>query len=372
MMFLGTLSRAFFSSFRTRLPVVEASLVVCLLLVSTNCNHDGYPADNTWHFQGKAPSNPPGPSSFAYRYPDMAPVLDAAGLQDFVSKYRHHVVLLDFWASWSRQNREEMEMLVRLQSDLKDQGFQVIACNLDSPEDWGRTTVPILHSAGGNFPCVVFDKQARAELRAWLEPEWSYDVPARFVLSRSGRVVLRAFADTPISALEQQVRDLVRGGKMRDDNRLAAGEMALRLKLIHVPSGAGQSLGEITARSDDPARLAEQAANLVDRRLDRSVNPRLAIVPFSSLSGRAKAGPLGDDLSHRISNNLRDKGFFDQVAPARTQAMLDGAGQTVMAIEYDPSAVQGRIAADYLLIGWLRGDVGVADATASLAADTRE
>lgn len=356
---------------------VRVFLFICLpcavgLLLSVGCTQDGYPAENTWHYQGKAPSNPPAGSSFAYRYPDMAPVLDAAGLQDFVSKYRHHVVLLDFWASWSRQNREEMEMLARLQNDLRDQGFQVIACNLDPSQEWARTTVPILHSAGGNFPCVVIPREARTDLRAWLEPEWNYDLPARFVLNRSGRVVMRAFSDTPISSLEQQVRELVRGGGSREDNRLTAGETALRLKLINVASGEGQTLGEVVARNDEPARLAEQAAGLVERRLDRTRNPRLAIVPFSSLPSRAKAGPLGLDVASRLSRNLRDRGFFDQIEPARAQSMLDGAGQTILTVEYDPTAVQGRISADYLLIGWLRGDIGTADSTASLAADTRE
>lgn len=27
-----------------------------------------------------------------------------------------------------------------------------------------------------------------------------------------------------------------------------------------------------------------------------------------------------------------------------------------MAIEYDPTAIQGKIAADFLVIGWLRGE----------------
>ena len=66
---------------------------------------------------------------------------------------------------------------------------------------------------------------------------------------------------------------------------------------------------------------------------------------------------------------LRDKGFFDLIEPARAERLLEGAGQTVMAVEYEPGRAQGRIPADYLVIGWLRGDVGVADSTMTLAGE---
>lgn len=359
------------SRFRRHIGICQSAMIL-VAAPMLGCNREGYPYENTWHFHGKAPSHAPSGSTFAYRYPDVAPVLDASGMQDFVGKYRHHVVVLDVWASWSRQNREELEMLARLQSDMRDQGFQVIACNLDPEEEWSKTTVPILHGAGGNFPCVIIPPDAKAEIRSWLAPEWNYDIPARFVINRSGRVVMQAYADTPLSAVEQQVRDLVRGAPGRDDNQIASNEVAVRLKLINIAAGEGESIGQAVAMSDNPERLAEQAADLIAKQLDRSRNPRIAITPFSSLPGRAKAGPYGIDLANRVSQKLKDKGFFDQIEPARAESMVESSGQSVMKIEYDPSAAQGRIAADYLVVGWLRGEVGAADSTAALAGDVRE
>lgn len=367
-MLLGTHSVRFI-----RLTVSVVLFAVLLTVLSNmGCNQEGYPYENTWHIQGKAPSHAPKPSTFAYRYPDVVPVLDAPGMQDFVSKYRHQVVVLDFWASWSRQNREELEMLARLQSDLRDQGFQVIACNLDGEAEWARTTVPILHGAGGNFPCVIIPPDAKAEIRSWLAPDWDYDIPARFVINRSGRVVMQAYADTPLSAVEQQVRDLVRGGPGRDDGQIASNEIGVRLKLINVAAGQGESIGQAVAMSSDPDELAERAADLIAGQLDRSRNPRIAICPFSPMPGKAPAGPLGVELANRVSTKLKDKGFFDQIEPARAESMVESSGQSVVKIEYDPSVAQGRLSADYLVIGWLRGDVGAADSNASLAGTTDE
>ena len=350
------------------LGLVAACLIS--LAMASACNQEGYPLENTWHYHGKAPSGAPRQgSSFAYRYPDAAPVLDAAGLQDLVSKYRQRVVLLDFWASWSRETREELEMLARLQRDLKDEGFQVIACNFDPESDWTRSTVPILHGAGANYPCVVISKDARPDLRAWLSSNWSYDLPARFVISRGGRVTTQAFAGTPLAAVEQQVRTLVRGGPASENNTLAMGEIALRLKLINIGSGQADSLGEVIAPVSNPEMIAEQAGDLLARHLERDSNPRIAIAPFPTLPTRTKAGPLGNDLAKRVTIALRDKGFFDLIEPARAERLLEGAGQTVMAVEYEPGRAQGRIPSDYLVIGWLRGDVGVADSTMTLAGE---
>jgi thiol-disulfide isomerase/thioredoxin len=340
------------------------------LLAAPGCNQEGYPTDNTWHYQGKAPSGAPRTSSsFAYRYPDAAPTLDAAGLQDLVSKYRQRVVLLDFWASWSRETRDELAMLARLQSELKDEGFQVIACNFDSPDNWNSTTVPILHGSEANYPCVVISKSARPELRAWLSSEWSFDVPARFVISRGGKVTTTAFAGTPLGAIEQQVRALVRGGPASEHNSVAQGEVALRLKLVNVSAGKAESLGEVIAPTRDPNILAERAGALIADRLQRDSNPRIALAAFPTLPGRSAAGPMGTELATRVAASMRDKGYYDLIEPSRTNGMLKTAGQSVMSIEYEPGNLQGKLPADYLVIGWLRGDVGIADSTATLAGE---
>ncbi len=353
----------------TRLTKTISSVLVvrcfgCLLVgllalaMAAGCTTEGYPYDNTFHVQGKAPSHAPPESTYAYRYPDAPPVLDAAGLQDFVSKFKQRVVLLDFWASWSRENRAELSMLTRMQEEMQSEGFQVIACNLDSQDQWSSLTVPMLHGSKANYPCVVIPKEAKPAIRAWLAPKWSYDIPARFVISRSGQVKAVSIGNASFGAVEQEVRQMVMGGPSGTGNvrTVATGEMGLRLKLIKIAAGQGESVGEAIARTGDVTTLAREAVKLISPHIDRSGNPRIAVLPFSSLPARAKAGPEGMAAAERVVAALKDKGYFDLVDPSRAQRMIDGIGKTAVAIEYDPTTVQGKIAADYLVIGWLRGD----------------
>lgn len=325
------------------------------LALAAGCTTEGYPYDNTFHMQGKAPSHAPAESTYAYRYPDAAPVLDAAGLQDFVSKFKQRVVLLDFWASWSRQNRDELAMLARMQEEMQSEGFQVIACNLDSHDQWSTVTVPMLHGSKANYPCVVIPQAARPAIRSWLAPNWSYDVPARFVISRSGQVKAVSLGGASLGAVEQEVRQMVMGGPSGRARMASAGESGLRLKLVKVTSGQGEALGEALARNGDTTTLAKEAAKLIAAKIDRSGNPRVAVLPFSSLPARAKAGPTGVAAAERVVGALKDRGYYDLVEPRRAQGMIDGVGQTAVSIEYDPTTIQGKIAADYLVIGWLRG-----------------
>ncbi len=328
--------------------------------------------DNTYNTQGKLPSAPAPAPIYAYGYPKSPPVLDAAGLQDLVSKFRHSVIVLDFWASWSRQNRDELSMLSRLQDDLQGDGFQVIACNLDPADKWSTQTVPILHGAGSNFPCVVVTESARPAIKAWLSPQWSYDLPARFILNRSGRVSAQALGATSIDSLEQQVRQLVRAGPGGEGENLAGGEIALRLKYINVASGEGTSLGEETGDRADLAGLADRAAALFTNRIDRAGNPRIAVASFPSHSARTSVGPLGLAAAEELEAALKHRGYFDVVGPRRTDRMIAGIGQSALSIEYESAALQGRLPVDYVVIGWLRGDGGKLDTDDALAGEPVE
>ncbi len=337
---------------RTLLLATAFTVAYCLNL---GCTSDGYPLENSWHTQGKAPSSSPQPATFAYRYPDIPPVLNAKDLKEFTSRFKHRVILLDFWASWSRRTREEMSMLARLQDELDEEGFQVIGCSLDPEEKWGSVIVPMLHASNANFPCVVIPESAKAGIRQWLAPNWTYDLPARFVIDRSGNVVAQELSSASLSDVDQQVRQFVNGASGRTySTSLTVSASAIRTKLVDVRSGKGESIPEMTADPSSAQRLAQQVADAVAVRADRAKNPRIAILPFGDAKDRRGATALGRETADQLAASLKEKGYFDIIPPAQTQKLIDEIGFSAMSIEYEAGLIKGRLNADFLILGWIR------------------
>ncbi|HWL92654.1 MAG TPA: TlpA disulfide reductase family protein [Phycisphaerae bacterium] len=364
-------------------------------------------------------------SAYRYQYPPTPPILDGASLRRFVDQYEHQVVILEFWATWSPTSRAELAPLAQLQEETYAEGLRVVACTFDSPGEWASRVVPMLQSARANFPCMVIPKEARAEVREWLGTDWSYDVPARFVIDQNGRVTMRAFSSDSIDGVIAEARSLVSSGggeftalpppheiaadpdqdhpaalrSLRDDREEAvessaagdrfgheirasartpvrpaaarqhAGTVTLRARLVNVASGEAESLPLIYSSSGDSALMAGELAAVLSDRLNRANNDRIAIVPFAPTTRRTRPTPFGRELAAGLEASMRTRGYYDLLGPAAAERALVDAETSALAIDYDPTLAQRRVAADFLVIGWLQGETQASPPRQSFAAD---
>lgn len=173
------------------------SLLIPIVAALAGCKH----ADNTWLVTGRDESPPAPAPAHPYVYPANPPAMDVADLQRYLTRYEGRTVVLDVWAGWNRRCREEMISLTQLQTESGPNGAtQVVSVNIDSPALWKDHTVPILHGASANFPCLVIRKEAQGELRNWLGHAWGYDLPARFIVGPDGRIRRASFGNESIEA----------------------------------------------------------------------------------------------------------------------------------------------------------------------------
>jgi peroxiredoxin len=117
---------------------MSAKPVIILLFVALLASIGGALAYRTVYFQA-APDQPNqsigDPSATAADLIGMKRPEYTLGSStgEYVSadKFDGEVVLLNFWATWCKPCREEMPMLVRVNSDYQGKGFQVVGVALD-------------------------------------------------------------------------------------------------------------------------------------------------------------------------------------------------------------------------------------------------
>lgn len=327
------------------------SIVLAAWIISAGCDLN----DNTFHVEGKAPSASAPPSPYAYRYPPNPPLAGAQDLKAFIEGYTRKdcIVLLDVWAGWSRRCRHEQTEMAELQSDLSEDGFQVVSCNLDPADQWAGRTVPALQGAGANYPCLVLKPDERPALRSWLGPDWHYDLPARFLIDRSGEIAARLLSGCAIESVRHEARRLaIRSGSARLVSSRESAD-SLSGKLINIRTGTWQSLPKTVTGSVGSDQVAREIARFVEDRAELSTKPRIAVLPFGSVKDRRRPAPFGFAIARRVVVGLADCGFSNLIGPADTQRIVDNLGISLLAIDVDPTLIRGHLDVDFLLIGWL-------------------
>lgn len=126
--------------------------------------------------------------------PSCTSVIKNAG--DFKGK----VILIDFWATWCPPCLKSMPFLNKLRNELKPQGFEVLAINVD--ED-----IKIAQEFLGRYPVdykVKFDPEGKCPA--------IYDVkvmPSSYLVDRSGKVsfIHLGFRDKDQTIIRQKITE---------------------------------------------------------------------------------------------------------------------------------------------------------------------
>ncbi len=140
----------------------------------------------------------------SYAAVSQAPGIDLPGINGNVNlaQFKGKVVYLDFWASWCKPCKNSFPWLHNLKENFADQGFEVVAINLDKDRALADEFLKVMDV---NFT-VAFDESGDTASRYNLK-----GMPSSYLIGRDGKLYAShiGFREKDKEKLEQGIKQLL-------------------------------------------------------------------------------------------------------------------------------------------------------------------
>ena len=137
----------------------------------------------------------------------LSPV-DEAGYRAILKSNTGTVLLVDFWATWCAPCRQEMPLLSRLESRLKDKRFRLVTISADEPEH-EAAAVEFLKKSGVTGAAYLRRAKDDDKFINSVDAKWSGALPALFLYDRQGTLVKSFVGETELSVIEAAIRKIL-------------------------------------------------------------------------------------------------------------------------------------------------------------------
>ena len=108
---------------------------------------------------------------------------DISGAQRHISEWDGKVITINFWATWCLPCLKEVPLLVDLQSEYGDDGFQVIGIALQKPED----VMDFIRDNNVNYPILAAEMEVIPVAEAYGNQLAA--LPYTAIIDREGEIV---------------------------------------------------------------------------------------------------------------------------------------------------------------------------------------
>ena len=152
-------------------------------------------------FPPGGPAQPAGAHSLVGRKAPEFARRDLSGHNLDLARFRHRVVLLNFWATWCAPCQAEMPVFASWQRQYGAQGFQVLGISMDDDPAAARRFVEKL---GLDYPVAMGDAHLGLRYGGVL------GLPMTFLIDREGVIRAQFQGESDPGAIEAEVKNLIR------------------------------------------------------------------------------------------------------------------------------------------------------------------
>jgi len=170
------------------------------LLILPAANSSGRPQGAT---------SKPAPSSGKGAPSAELPLIDLAGYNQVLAKYKGKPVLVTFWATWCEPCRDEYPMIVELEKQYSSQGLTVFGVDMDDTAEMNLVR-RFLARNQPQFP--NYRQKPGIDLDAFyrgVNPAWTGSMPETVFYGRDGRIAGHFIGEQPRASFEHAIRSIL-------------------------------------------------------------------------------------------------------------------------------------------------------------------
>jgi thiol-disulfide isomerase/thioredoxin len=162
-------------------------------------------------FAGRAPAGPQSSSSKAAPHAGKSvaadlPLIDLAGYNQVLAKYKGKPLVVTFWATWCEPCRDEYPMIVDLEKKYASQGLAVFGVDMDDDAEMNLVR-RFLARNQPRFP--NYRQKPGIDLDAFfrgVNPAWTGTMPETVFYGRDGRIAAHFIGEQTRAAFDQAIQ----------------------------------------------------------------------------------------------------------------------------------------------------------------------
>jgi len=136
------------------------------------------------------------------------PLIDLAGYQKLIAKYKGKPLVVNFWATWCEPCRAEYPMLVGLAKEYQSKGVVFLGVSYDSDADLNVVS-HFLAMYRPDFP--NYRQKPGIDVDGFnhgVDPAWQGEIPSTIFYKRNGQPDAQFYGTRPRAEFESEIRHL--------------------------------------------------------------------------------------------------------------------------------------------------------------------